>query len=161
MTDLLIENAIVITMNHERAVLENTSIAIADGRITGIGAPDKLRSQSGSARRIDARRKAVLPGMVDLHAHMGGGLIKTIGEGLDAVRWRNMMEFVLSRVTWLDWWRVEARINALERLKFGVTCIYTQLGGNGTRSDDVRFTEAVAQELESIGIRARFGLAPA
>src|SRR5262249_14399049 len=53
------------------------------------------------------------------------------------------------------------RINALERLKFGVTCIYTQLGGNGTRTDDVRLTEVVADELEAIGLRARIGLAPA
>src|SRR5262249_57822285 len=107
-----------------------------------------------------ARRKAVLPGMVDLHAHMGGGLLKTIGESLDGARWRNMLEFVLSRATSLDWWRVETRINALERLKFGVTCIYTQLGGNGTRTDDVQFTQAVAEELGAIGLRTRFWLAP-
>ena len=48
-----------------------------------------------------------------------------------------------------------------ERVKFGVTCIYTQFGGNGTRSDDVRFTEVVAKELETVGLRTRFGLAPA
>ena len=56
---------------------------------------------------------------------------------------------------------METRINALERLKFGVTCIYTQLGGNGTRTDDARFTEVVADELEAIGLRTRIGLAPA
>src|ERR1043166_2429948 len=161
MTDLLIDNAYVITMNRKREAHESTSIARSDGRIVDTGSPDKVRARGDGAKRIDARRKAVLPGMVDLHAHMGGGLIKRIGGGLHAVRWRNMMECVLSRATGLDWWRVEARINALERLKFGVTCIYTQLGGNGTRSDDVRYTEAVAQELEAIGIRTRFGLAPA
>jgi cytosine/adenosine deaminase-related metal-dependent hydrolase len=148
-------------MDPRRRVLEDTSVAIAGGRITEIGAADEMRARAGAAKRIDARRKAVLPGLVDLHAHMGGGLIKTIGEGLDAVRWRNLLEFVFMRATSLDWWRVEARINALERLKFGVTCIYTQLGGNGTRSDDVRFTEIVARELEAIGLRTRFGLAPA
>jgi 5-methylthioadenosine/S-adenosylhomocysteine deaminase len=161
MTDILIENGIVITMDPRRRVLENTSIAIANGRITDIGDADKLKTRAAGAKRIDARRKAVLPGLVDLHAHMGGGLIKSIGESFDAVRWRNLIEFVLSRATSLEWWRVETRINALERLKFGVTCIYTQLGGNGTRSDDIRFTDAVAQELEAIGLRTRFGLAPA
>jgi 5-methylthioadenosine/S-adenosylhomocysteine deaminase len=161
MLDILVENGIVITMDPRRRVLEGASIAIADGRIVDVGPADALRARAGGAKRIDARRKAVLPGLVDLHAHMGGGLIKTIGEGLDAVRWRNMIEFVLSRATSLDWWRVETRINALERLKFGVTCIYTQLGGNGTRTDDTRLTQAVAQELEAIGLRTRFGLAPA
>jgi 5-methylthioadenosine/S-adenosylhomocysteine deaminase len=161
MADLLVHDGIVITMDPRRRVLENTSVAIADGRIVEVGPAAELRSRHRSAKTIDAQRKAVLPGLVDLHAHMGGGLLKTIGEGLDGARWRNMLEFVLSRATTLDWWRVETRINALERLKFGVTCIYTQLGGNGTRTDDARFTEVVARELDSIGLRGRIGLAPA
>ena len=121
----------------------------------------ELSSRHTATKTIDARRKVVLPGMVDLHAHMGGGLLKTIGEGLDASRWRNLFEFVCSHTSDHDWWRVETRINALERLKFGVTCIYTQLGGNGTRTDEESFTELVERELETIGIRARIGLAPA
>jgi 5-methylthioadenosine/S-adenosylhomocysteine deaminase len=161
MVDLLINKGIVITMNPARSVLEDTSVAIAGGRIVEVGPAAELQSRHPAAKTINARRKAVLPGMVDLHAHMGGGLIKTIGEGLDGARWRNMMEFICARVTSPEWWRVESRINALERLKFGVTCIYTQLGGNGTRTDDPRFTEAVAEELAAIGIRSRIGLAPA
>jgi cytosine/adenosine deaminase-related metal-dependent hydrolase len=161
MTDILIHDGIVITMDPHRRVLENTSIAIADGRILEVGAASELEPRHRSAKRIDARRKVVLPGMVDLHAHMGGGLVKTIGEGLDATRWRNMFEFIVSHATDHEWWRVETRINALERLKFGVTCIYTQLGGNGTRTDETSLTKLVADELEAIGLRARIGLAPA
>jgi cytosine/adenosine deaminase-related metal-dependent hydrolase len=161
MADLLIHNGIVITMDRERRLLEDTSVAIEGQRIVEIGPAAELQARHGGARTINARRKAVLPGMVDLHAHMGGGLVKTIGESLDGARWRNMMEFICSRATSPEWWRVETRINALERLKFGVTCIYTQLGGNGTRTDDARLTEIVAHELETLGIRSRIGLAPA
>jgi 5-methylthioadenosine/S-adenosylhomocysteine deaminase len=161
MADLLIHNGIVITMDPQRRVLEDTSVAIEGGRIVEIGPAAELQARHRATRTINARRKAVLPGMVDLHAHMGGGLMKTIGESLDGARWRNMLEFVISHATTLDWWRVETRINALERIKFGVTCIYTQLGGNGTRTDDARFTELVAKELEAIGLRSRIGLAPA
>src|SRR4051794_23584178 len=114
MADLLIHNGIVITMDPARRVLEGAAVAISGGRIVEIGPADQLKSRHGSARTIDARRKAVLPGMVDLHAHMGGGLIKTIGEGFDATRWRNMMEFILSHASDHDWWRVETRLNALE-----------------------------------------------
>ena len=161
MADLLIENGIVITMDPQRRVLEDTSVAIENGRIIEVGPAGEVRSRHQAAKTINAKRKAVLPGMVDLHAHMGGALIKTIGEGLDAVRWRNMLEFLLSHATSLDWWRVETRLNALERVKFGVTCIYTQLGGNGTRTDDACYTQVVAEELEHVGLRTRIGLAPA
>ena len=88
MADLLVENGIVITMDPRRRVLEDTSVAIEDGRIVDIGPAAELRSRHKAATTIDARRKAVLPGLVDLHAHMGGGLIKTIGESLDGARWR-------------------------------------------------------------------------
>ena len=161
MADLLIDNGIVITMDPQRRVLEDASVAIEAGRIVEVGPASEVRARHKATKTINARRKAVLPGMVDLHAHMGGSLIKTIGEGLDAVRWRNMLEFVLSHATSLEWWRVETRINALERIKFGVTCIYTQLGGNGTRTDDPRYTQVVAEELEKVGLRTRIGLAPA
>lgn len=161
MADLLIHNGIVITMDPQRRVLDATSIAIAGNRIVEIGPAAELAARHIGAKTIDATRKAVLPGLVDLHAHMGGALVKTIGESLSGPRWRNMLEFVLSRATDLDWWRVETRLNAIERLKFGVTCGYTKLGGNGTRSDDVRYTEVVAEELDRIGLRSRIGLAPA
>jgi 5-methylthioadenosine/S-adenosylhomocysteine deaminase len=161
MADLLIHNGIVITMDPRRRVLDGTSVAIADNRIVEVGPAAEMRSRHAAATVIDATRKAVLPGLVDLHAHMGGALVKTIGESLSGTRWRNMLEFVFSRATDLEWWRVETRLNAIERLKFGVTCGYVKLGGNGTRSDDVRFTQVVAEELERIGLRSRIGLAPA
>src|SRR5262249_17343470 len=134
MADLLIHNGIVITMDRERRVLEGTSVAIEGQRIVEIGPAAELQARYRGTKTINARRKAVLPGMVDLHAHMGGGLVKTIGESLDGARWRNMMEFICSRATSPEWWRVETRINALERLKFGVTRIYTPIGGDRTRT---------------------------
>src|SRR5262249_60961822 len=134
MADLLIRDGIVITMDPQRRVLDNTSVAIAGGRVIDVGPTSELTSRHNAAKVIDARRKAVLPGMVDLHAHMGGGLVKTIGDSLDGARWRNMMEFICSRATSPEWWRVETRINALERLKFGVTRIYTPIGGDRTRT---------------------------
>src|SRR5258705_7679347 len=107
MADLLIHNGIVITMDPQRRVLEDTSIAMENGRIIEVGPASELQSRHKAAKTVNARRKAVLPGLVDLLAHMGGGLMKTIGESLDGARWRNMLEFVLSRATSLDWWRVE------------------------------------------------------
>ncbi|MCC7106336.1 MAG: amidohydrolase family protein, partial [Chloroflexi bacterium] len=107
-----------------------------------------------------ARRKVVMPGMVDLHATSGGGLVKTVGENLDAAEWRNMFQLIIQNFTDPEWWRVESQLHALERLKFGTTAIYTTNGGSGTRNDDPRYIETSLAAFEEIGIRATFGLGP-
>ena len=56
---------------------------------------------------------------------------------------------------------MDTQLNALERLKMGTTCMFSMMGGNGTRTDDVVFTQIAARELERIGLRTRIGLGPA
>ena len=66
-----------------------------------------------------------------------------------------------ARFTDEEWWEADAQLNALERLKMGTTCMFSMMGGNGTRTDDVVFTQIAARELERIGLRTRIGLGPA
>jgi cytosine/adenosine deaminase-related metal-dependent hydrolase len=71
------------------------------------------------------------------------------------------MEFAVSRITDEAWWEVEAQLCALERLKLGTTCMFSMMGGNGTRTDDVVFPKIAARELNKVGLRTRIGLGPA
>src|SRR5262249_43188584 len=52
-------------------------------------------------------------------------------------------------------------LSALERLKLGTTCMFSMMGGNGTRTDDVVFAHTAAGQLERIGLRTRIGVGPA
>lgn len=151
----------MITMDADRRILTDGAVAISGERIVAVGSTDDLRTRYPAHKVVAAGHKVILPGMVDLHAHLGGGLLKTIGSHLNGFRWRTLLDFVCSRVTTPEWWRVEALINALEHIKFGTTAIFTMLGGNGTRTDDPTYTAAAAAALEQIGIRARIGLGPA
>ena len=72
-----------------------------------------------------------------------------------------MLDAVLPDATDEEWWEVEAQLCALERLKLGTTCMYSMMGGNGTRTDDVVFAQTAARELERIGLRTRIGVGPA
>src|SRR4026207_330861 len=105
MADLLIRDGIVITMDPQRRVLENTSVAITDGRIIDIGPTSEVTSRHKAAKVVDARRRAVLPGRGALHAHMGGGLLVTTIEGLDSARCGARASRWLQEVVALDWWR--------------------------------------------------------
>jgi cytosine/adenosine deaminase-related metal-dependent hydrolase len=159
--ELLLENGLVVTMDKQRRVLEGTSVAIGSGRIRACGPAATLRDQYPSARRLDCTRKAVLPGLVDMHGYLGGSITNQLFDGFDAVRSRGAMEFVVSRVSDEEWWEVEAQMCALERLKLGTTCMFSMMGGNGTRTDDVVFPKIAARELNRVGLRTRIGLGPA
>ncbi len=82
-SDLLFRNATVITMDAARRILPNTSVAIRDGRIAAVGAVTELDKSFADATPIDCGRKALLPGLVDLHGYLGGSILKSIGEALD------------------------------------------------------------------------------
>ena len=60
-------NARIITMKGDQ-VIERGSILIEDNRIKAIGARIQIPA---NARRIDMTGKTIMPGLIDVHAHMG------------------------------------------------------------------------------------------
>jgi len=161
MQDLLFHDAMVITMDPARTIRTHTSVAVRGERIVEIGAAAGLRDKYPQARVVDCRRKALLPGLVDLHGYLGGSLLKSAGQNLNGGARRTMLENLLPEFTDEEWWEADAQLNALERLKMGTTCMFSMMGGNGTRTDEAVFTQIAAGVLERIGLRTRIGLGPA
>jgi 5-methylthioadenosine/S-adenosylhomocysteine deaminase len=76
MLDLLITNATVLTVNATNEVLQSAAIAVRDGVIVDLG-PSSLLSQKYRANRlIDAHGGIVLPGFINLHAHLPMTLLR-------------------------------------------------------------------------------------
>ena len=61
----------VLPMDGDR-VLEHRTVVVRDGRIVAIGAPATTPVPAG-ATRVDGRGRFLLPGLVDMHAHMAPG----------------------------------------------------------------------------------------
>jgi len=51
-------------------VIDNATIVIEANRITAVGPSSSVRVPAG-ARRIDVRGKTIMPGIIDVHAHVG------------------------------------------------------------------------------------------
>jgi 5-methylthioadenosine/S-adenosylhomocysteine deaminase len=70
-----ITHGTVVTMNDADDVYFDGSVVLEDDRIVDVGPADEVaaRNDLGGARTIDARDKAVLPGLVDLHYHTALG----------------------------------------------------------------------------------------
>ena len=155
MADILILNGTVITMDPERRVIEDGAVAIEGDRIVAIGTTDEVKAAHDAPKVIDARRKAVLPGLVDVHAHAGHGLIKTFGGERHDV-WYKACEIAYTVASTPAFWRAEAQLAALERLRFGVTTGVSLLGGGDSimRTDAPDYGDAHVDGVLGIGTRS-------
>ncbi len=68
---LALTGGTVITMNGNE-VIQNATVVIDGNRIVAVGPSGRVTIPS-DARRIDARGKYIIPGLVDAHAHIGTG----------------------------------------------------------------------------------------
>jgi imidazolonepropionase-like amidohydrolase len=62
-------NARIITMNNKE-VIENGTVIVTDNKITAIGKSSEIQVPS-NAKTIDCTGKTIMPGIIDVHAHMG------------------------------------------------------------------------------------------
>ena len=65
--DLLVYNAVVYTVDSAFTITQ--AIAVKDGKIAATGSTDSLRKAFQAAKEIDARGKALYPGLIDAHTH--------------------------------------------------------------------------------------------
>ncbi|MCC7105089.1 MAG: amidohydrolase family protein [Chloroflexi bacterium] len=160
MADILIERATVITMDPARRVIEDGAVAIEGNRIVAVGQTADVRAAHAATKTIDGRRRIVLPGLVDLYAHSGAAMHRSIGEAIDGAAWRNLVDDIAFRYTSPRWWYVESQVHALERLRFGCTMMLSRAGVATPRLDHPRYTAETQRAYEDLGIRARLIVGP-
>jgi len=68
MTDILIRNGFVATMDPSRRVFREGEVYIDDGVVVGVG--KSVSAPRSPEHVLDARGKIVLPGLVNAHAHL-------------------------------------------------------------------------------------------
>jgi len=157
--DLVIAGGVVVTMDPHRRVIQDGAIAITEDRIVKVGTTDEVTRSVQSRRTVAANRKAILPGLIDAHAHAGHSLMKTIGAHLAAPDWLRMIENVYFRATTPEYWYADGMLAALEKLRFGITCGVMMLG-NAPRTDAPEYGDAFANGSARIGTRTILSVGP-
>ena len=161
MADLVIANAHVITVDATRRIIPDGAVAVADGRIVDVGQTADILRDHPAPQVIDAAGKVMLPGLIDVHAHAGHGLIKTMAME-QGNRWEEICGEVYTTASPPEFWYAEARLAALERLRFGLTCGVSLLGGGDTvmRTDDPAYGSAHCEGVADIGTRSVVAVGP-
>jgi cytosine/adenosine deaminase-related metal-dependent hydrolase len=119
-SSLLIEDAIIVTMDPRRRVVEGGSILIEGGRIAEIRGPGAGRPEKAE-QRISAKGMAVLPGLVDTHLHLAQSLLRGCADDLSLVEWLRQRVWPIQGCFTKEDGRVSAELSMLEMLRSGTT----------------------------------------
>ncbi|WP_256072909.1 amidohydrolase family protein, partial [Staphylococcus aureus] len=85
--DLVISGGIIVTMDARASVIDDGAVAIRRGRIVAIGRRSEIASRYVAPRTIDARGRAVIPGLINTHTHVPMTLFRGIADDLELNEW--------------------------------------------------------------------------
>lgn len=118
-------------------------ILIEGNRIIAIG-DNVTDEQVKGAKVIDGSRKAVIPGLVNMHTHSPMSFFRGFGDDLDLMDWLNNMIWpVEAHMTPEDIY-VGSKLACLEMIKSGTSCFL----------DMYSFPEGTAKAVDEMGLRA-------
>ena len=158
--DILITGGTVVTMDSTRRVLEDGAVAITGDRIVAVGPSGELAKRFDARTTIDAQRKIIMPGLIDGHGHAGHGLVKSLG--MDTEQWYPATEQIYARGSSVDFWRAEALLTGVEKVRFGVTTSLSFFGGGDMvmRTDDPAYGNAYMSAIDTVGLRFFLAVGP-
>ena len=146
--DLIIRGGTIVTMDANWRIIKNGSVAIRKNKIVAVGTARSIARKYFSNRRIYARNKVVIPGLINTHTHIPMTIFRGIADDLDLNEWLTKYIFP-----------AEAR-NVNERMvRIGTRLGLGELirGGTTTYTDMYYFEDAVADETSKAGVRGVLG----
>ena len=160
MADMLITHGTVITMDPARRVIDDGAVAVVGRRIAAVGTTAEILARFRPRQTIDASRKVVMPGLIDGHGHAGHELLKSLAADDD--NWDSIVERLYAHGSTPEFWKADAGLAGLERLKFGVTTSVNLFGGGPDvyRVDDPKYADAYLNAVREIGLRWFLGVGP-
>jgi 5-methylthioadenosine/S-adenosylhomocysteine deaminase len=143
--DLLVTGGLVVTMDPSRRLIADGAVAVRDGAIVAVGPAGELAARYVAGERRDATGCAVVPGLVNGHAHLAMSPMRGLGADLALQTWLFDCIFPAER----------AFVDAAY-VRAGTTLSLAELirGGTTTVVDMYYFEEEVAAAADAAGIRA-------
>ena len=129
--DLLIKNGLIITMDKDRRIITDGSVAIDGGRIVSV---KRGRAGRGKSEKvIDARGKIIMPGLICSHTHLHGLFLHStqlkIEPPSDLVQIQQRAHWPVEETITKDDAYAGALFSCLQFLKTGVTLFAGTISG--------------------------------
>lgn len=180
--DIFIAHGLVVPVTGPEQIIYDGAVVIDQGKIIDVGPQQELESRYVGKKSIDARRQAVIPGLVNGHCHFLQNFLKGAKDDLPLIDWIKEVSFPRIRLAVQDYLahRPELQYHAtvhgcVEALKSGITTavnmewatpvetieVYEQTGLRGvhtlTFTDNDQWTppEAILSDAQIFGLADR------
>ena len=146
--DLLVTHAIIITQNEKRAVSVYGALAVQGSTIAAVGPTDEIAAQYTARKVIDARGRALFPGLVNTHTHLFQSAVKGLGEDMAVEQWVQAVTFPTAVTMSAEETYLAALVSCLENLRSGATTLVDFMYPVG----DPALHEAVIRAMVDSGV---------
>ncbi|KQA15304.1 amidohydrolase [Vibrio cholerae] len=143
--DLMITDAMVLTMNGDKTVYQNGTVVVKENKIIAVGGVE-LAKQYQAKQVLDVDGDIVMPGLINTHTHVSMTVFRSLGDDVPDRLHRYIFPLE-SKLVSRDMVRIGANLGNVEMLKGGVT----------TYADMYYFEDEVAKTVDKIGMRAVLG----
>jgi len=143
--DLLLTNAVVLTMDDQMTLYEPGAVAIRGDSILAVGKESDLSARIQADQVMDCGGKVLMPGMVNAHTHVPMTLLRGLADDLRLDVWlMGYMMPVERQFVSEEFVRLGTQLACAELIRSGVTCF----------ADMYYFEEHVARATAAAGMRA-------
>lgn len=143
--DLLLTNALVVTMDEQFTIHLSGSVAVTGNVIAGIG---DIAGDFDAVEIVDCRGRVIMPGLVNAHTHAPMTLLRGLADDLRLDVWlMGYMMPVEREFVRPEFVALGTKLACAEMIRSGTTCF----------ADMYYFEEAVAEAAASAGLRALCG----
>jgi len=149
----MISGAVIVTMDADRRILKDGTLAVRGDRIAAVGTRQDLATKFEADEVIDGSRFVITPGFVDAHIHITGDPLTRgyVPDDIDDAFGEKLARWVIPRFLAhsADDERLSAQLAAVQMLRSGTTCFL--------EAGTIRHLDAVVEGLNASGIRGRVG----
>ncbi len=146
--ELILTNAIVLTMDGDYNIYEPGAVAISAHKILAAGPENDILSAYEAEQVLDCGGKVLMPGLINAHTHVPMTLLRGLADDLRLDVWLMgyMMPVEREFVT-PEFVRLGTKLACAEFIRSGITCF----------NDMYYFEDSVAEATNEAGLRALVG----
>lgn len=147
--DLLIEAGFVVPVQPHGVVLEDHAVAVSGGEILAVLPTAQARARYAPKQVVSRPDAALVPGLVNAHAHNPMTLLRGIADDLPLKVW--LQQHI---------WPIEGAVIGPEFVADGITLAIAEMlrGGTTCANENYFFPDVQAATYKRHGFRARVGL---
>ncbi len=147
-TDLLLTNAVVLTMDKKLTLYEPGAVAVTGDSILAVGPDEAMRREYTAKATLDCGGKVLMPGLINAHTHVPMTLLRGLADDLRLDVWLlGFMMPVEREFVSPEFVRLGTQLACAELIRTGVTCF----------ADMYYFEEDIARTTAEVGLRAICG----